>query len=234
MGFAYTFHNEILHYIVTYKWGIISKDSGEATISLTDHGTYYDIQLTGKTKPWADKFYMIRDTLTSHILKEGFKPQVYKKMSHEKDRNTKDIVTYHYKGHEVEGEAVRTKFNKKGEAETTTKLMTATGDVYDMLSIVYYIRSRDFDHMQDGDFLKTKMFSGSKVEDLHLVYLGKEKVTLRNKEQKEAYHVKFKFTKDNKKSSDDIDTWISTDSQHIPLLIVGNLAIGEIRCYYVP
>lgn len=55
---------------------------------------------------------------------------------------------------------------------------------------------------------------------------------MRDKTEREAYHIKFNFTQDGgKKSSDDIDAWISTDSRHIPLYLVGKLPIGEIRVY---
>ena len=232
---AFNFHDEVLHYIVTYKWGIISKDSGEATISLKNNGAYFDIMLTGKTKPWADKFYQVRDTLWAKVAKEGFKPQYYKKSSHEKDRHSHDIVSYKYIENKVEGEALRQKRNKKGEIETTNQLFNATGNVFDMLSIVYYLRGRDYEKLKDGDVFKATMFSGSKMEELNLEYLGKEKIELKNKTKVDAYHIKFKFSvPGKKKSSDDIDTWLSTDGQHIPLLIIGNLAIGEIRCYYIP
>ena len=45
--------------------------------------------------------------------------------------------------------------------------------------------------------------------------------------------VKFKFSQDGrKKSSDDIDAWISMNPKHIPLMIRGKLPIGEMRVYY--
>ncbi|MDE6077692.1 MAG: DUF3108 domain-containing protein, partial [Muribaculaceae bacterium] len=65
--------------------------------------------------------------------------------------------------------------------------------------------------------------------------VGEEKLKLRNKTEREAYHIKFNFTTEGKKkSSDDLDAWISTDPKHIPLQIVGSLPIGQVRCYYLP
>ena len=49
----------------------------------------------------------------------------------------------------------------------------------------------------------------------------------------QAFHLKLSFTQDNgKKSSDGIDAYISTDANRIPLLVVGKLPIGEVKCYY--
>lgn len=232
---AFEFKNEELHYVITYKWGLIHKDSGDATLTLKNNGDFYDIKLTGKTRPWADKLFQVRDTLIGKIAKKGFKPQSYTKIAHEKDKYSKDVIKYSYSGNKVTGNITRLKRNKKGETETSSKVLTATGDVFDMLSIYYHLRNIDYSKMNSGSVYKAMMFSGSKVEELTIKLVGKEKIKLRNKTEEEAYHIKFKFTtQGKKKSSDDIDTWISTDSRHIPLQIVGNLSIGQIRCYYIP
>lgn len=77
------FGNETLKYVITYKWGLIHKDAGDATMTLTNSGNRYNIRLVGRTKPWADKFYEVRDTLISVIEKNHFRPLNYTKLAHE-------------------------------------------------------------------------------------------------------------------------------------------------------
>ncbi len=62
-AYAAGFANEKLHYVISYKWGLIHKDAGEATLTLRRQGADYRIMLAAKTKPWADKIFMVRDTL---------------------------------------------------------------------------------------------------------------------------------------------------------------------------
>lgn len=62
---AALFKNETLKYVVTYKWGLIHKDAGDATVTLRRNGDQYRMVLTAKSKPWADKIYRVRDTLES-------------------------------------------------------------------------------------------------------------------------------------------------------------------------
>ena len=81
--FAGTFNNENLHYVISYKWGLIHKDAGEAVLSLKNQGDFYQLRLVGKTKPWADKFYQVRDTLSGKLKKDGLKPLTYTKVAHE-------------------------------------------------------------------------------------------------------------------------------------------------------
>lgn len=232
---AADFSDETLHYVVSYKWGIIHKDAGTATLTLKNSGNHYYLKLTGKTKSWADSFYQVRDTLIGKVKKNGFRPESYSKIAHEDGKYSRDDIIYSYGGSTVGGHAHRVKIDKKGNMTQSEKKFTASGRVYDMLSVFYFLRTLDYSEMTSGHSVKATMFSGSKVENLTIRCVGKETVKLRDKSKREAYHIKFRFTtQGQKKSSDDIDAWISTDASHIPLQIVGSLPIGQVKCYYIP
>ncbi len=232
---AADFPDESLNYVISYKWGLIHKDAGEATLSLKNKGEKFMVTLTGKTKPWADKFYQVRDTLKGTILKNGLKPLSYTKISHEDGTYGHDEILYTYSGNNVKGNATSTWVNKKGKRKDKEKTFEAQGPTFDMLSVFYFLRTIDFSELTSGKTITATLFSGSKVETLTIRGAGTEMLKLRNKTEREAYHIKFKFTTEGKKkSSDDLDAWISTDGQHIPLQIVGSLPIGQVRCYYIP
>lgn len=229
------FENEDLHYVISYKWGLIHKDAGDATLSLKNKGNTYEMVLTGKTKPWADKFYKVRDTLIANVKKDGFIPLSYSKIAHEKGKYSRDDIKYELKGDSVIGNAIRTKQNDKGKLEKKNKRFAATGDVFDMLTVFYYLRNIDYNNLQKGDRQTAKIFSGTGVETLTLRYDGRETIKLSNGEKREAFHILFKFTTaKKKKSSEDMNAWISTDPSHIPLLVTGSLPVGEVRCSFVP
>lgn len=232
---ASDFGNEKLNYVISYKWGLIHKDAGTATLELTNHGDDYRIRLVGKTKPWADKFYQVRDTLLGTVKKNGFKPASYSKIAHEDGKYSRDDIVYTYAGSTVGGHAKRTKIDKKGNVSHSEKQLTATGATFDMLSVFYFLRTIDYSRLTSGNVVKATVFSGSKSERLTIRCVGKETIKLRDKSRREAYHIKFRFTTEGqKKSSDDIDAWISTDPQHIPLQVVGSLPVGQVKCYYIP
>lgn len=227
------FENENLHYVITYKWGLIHKDAGDATLSLRNNGANYELMLTGKTKPWADRFYQVRDTLLGSVRIKDMKALSYSKIAHEKGKYGKDVITYSYSGNNVTGYCKRYKKDKDGKISESERTLQATGPVYDMLSVFYYLRLINYDDLQKGRVIKATVFSGSKAETITIKSLGKEMIKLRDKTQREAYHIQFNFTTGGKKkSSDDIDTWISTDSQHIPLYLVGQLPVGQVRVYF--
>lgn len=227
-----TFNDEALRYVISYKWGVIHKDAGDAVLSLRKHGDRYNIMLTAKTKPWADKLYRVRDTLKGAIKVRDLKPLYYTKIMHEKDKFARDEITYSENGATTSGVTKRHRI-KKGQPVTSEKTLTATGPVYDMLSVFYYLRKLDYARLNKNKIYTATIFSGDKKETIRIHSLGVEKIKLKDKTEREAYHIKFNFTSGGgKKSSDDIDSWISTDSAHIPLYVVGKLPVGEVRAYY--
>ena len=56
---------------------------------------------------------------------------------------------------------------------------------------------------------------------------------MRDNSKRQAHCITFRFTqKGGKQSSDNITVWMSTDDSRIPLLLVGKLPVGEVKCYY--
>lgn len=226
---AVHFDDETLKYVVSYKWGLIHKDAGEATVTLRKNGKMYDIKLVAHSKPWADRIYRVRDTLITRMRVSDFKPTYYVKRMHEKDKHDIDEVHYSYSGSTVTGNVIRHRNRASGKTVTKTTL-TANGPVYDFLSIFYYLRRLDYSNMNKYTSYIATVFSGDKKETVKIKCLGISTIKLRYKSNCQAYHLKFNFTqKGGKKSSDDIDCWISTDPSHTPISIVGKLPVGEVR-----
>lgn len=228
------FQNENLKYVITYKWGLIHKETGEATLKLTKSGDKYNAVLAAKTRPWADKIFQVRDTLKTVIRTSDLRPLSYSKLTHEKGKYKRDDIKYTYNGNTTTGAVRRFRPDKdKGGMKVTEKSFSASGPVFDMLSVFYYLRSLDFDQLSKNKIYTATIFSGSQKETVKIRSLGLETIKLKDKSSHQAYHIRFNFTRDGgKKSSDDMDIWISTDSRRIPLYLTGKLPIGEIRAYY--
>lgn len=228
-----SFADETLKYVITYKWGLITKDSGEATLSLKNQGSKYYIRLTGKTKPWADDLFQVRDTLISVMDKSKFRPLSYTKVAHEGGKYAKDVIEYSYSGDHVSGKATKYR-EKKGTSKTENLELSASGDTFDMLSVFYWLRSIDPAGMPTGQKITATLFSGSHEETVKIWKVGEQTIKLRDGSKREAWHIKFTFTsKGGKKTSDDIDAWISKDGKRIPLEIKGKLPLGHVCAYLV-
>lgn len=224
------FTDESLDYQIVYHWGVLWKHAANATIEIKDSQKgHYDARLYARTLSWVDKVYDVRDTLYATIDKKHFVPIKYMKATHEKGRHSWDIVEFAVANGVTSGHCTRIRPGKdKMEIELSTQ-----GDAYDMLSVFYMLRRLDMGRLEREGKYETTIFSGKRKERLEIKYVGVEDIELRDKSIHNAYHIKFSFTEEGKtKSSDDIDTWISTDEVHIPLMLRGSLPIGEVRVYY--
>lgn len=225
---ALTLTNENLNYQIVYHWGVVWKHAGDATLSITKSGNGYNARLTGKTRSWADKIYPVRDTLKCSML-SNFRPVKYEKLTHEKSYYAHDIVAFNSSGSSTSAKCTRYRKNKP----TVNLNLSTSGVAYDMLSVFYMLRNLDFDQMATSKVYKTCIFSGKEKETLTIKYMGIKPLQLRDKSRHQAFHLQLSFTQDNgKKSSDGIDAYISTDVKRIPLMVVGKLPIGEVKCYY--
>ena len=224
---AVNYSNETLNYEVVYHWGVIWKHAADASLTIRKQGNGYYSQLVGKTRSWADKVYPTRDTLKC-TMNASLKPLKYEKLTHEKSYYARDVVNFSYNGGNTS--AACTRYRTK---ETQKANLSTSGQAYDMVSVFYMLRGLDFPGMTKGKTVTTVIFSGKKKETLTIHFMGKENVKMRDGSAREAYRVTFKFTQEGgKKSSDNLEAWISTDAQRIPLVLVGKLPVGEVKCYY--
>lgn len=91
------------------------------------------------------------------------------------------------------------------------------------------MRTLPFDSWQSGHVTKVDIFSGKRKELLSIVYSGIEKLEI-DGEEYPTYHITFQFTSGGgKKTSDDMEAWISLDKRH-PLRLEGKLPVGKVHC----
>lgn len=230
---ATPFAGESLNYRVMYKWGLVNKQAGRVNIRTIDKGDTFNSVLTARTEKWADKFYEVRDTLLGTLNALTLEPSCYDKITHEGGKYKRDQITYQRSGNSVSGHCVRTRQKKSDSPLTKTEItLTSTGLTLDMLSAFYYMRSINYPSMTSGQKKTLTVFSGKRKETLTITYLGKTTIEI-DDQQRPCYHITFRFTGEGgKKTSDDMDAWISTDASHIPLKLEGKLPVGKVQCFY--
>jgi hypothetical protein len=224
---ARDFSNETLNYEIVYHWGMIWKHAADAKLSIRKTSDGYFSQLSGKTRSWADKVYPVRDTLKC-TMDKNLRPLRYEKLTHEKDYYARDVIKFSYNYSHTNAHCTR--YRKSG---TTSIDLSAKAQAYDMLSVFYMLRNLDYDELTRNKNYTTVVFSGKLKEYLTINYKGVESIKMRDGSKRQAHRISFKFTqKGGKQSSDDINVWMSTDPSRIPLLLVGKLPVGEVKCYY--
>lgn len=229
-------HAETLHYKVMYKWGLINKQAGLVTITTSVDGSTLKGRLAASSASWADKFYKVRDTLNGTMNAKTFMPSHYEKISHEGGEYKRDIINYNRTGNHVAAECRRWRQKKEDKPiDYSTITHTADGFYLDMMSTFYYMRYLDYNDMKKGATRSMTIFSGKRKELLTLRYDGIEDIEGDDNKTHRCYAITFTFTSTKggkQKTSDDMQAWISADNARIPILLVGKLPVGAIKCYY--
>ncbi len=202
--------DEDLHYSIMYKWGLINKEAGRATLSLRNYPGRYKAMLAARTVPWADKVYRVRDTLKSEMASPSCLPSMYVKLTHEGSANNVDRLCYSRNGNKVTVYSHRERSKNNGPVTVSDTVLHGTLPGLDMLSVFYYMRRLDFQSMKPGETVVLDLFSGTR----------------------DTYEVTFSFTQNGKTSDAPMYTWISTDSARIPLKMEGQLPFGKVQAFY--
>lgn len=226
------FGNEHLSFRVTYKWGLIQKVAGSADITLKKKSDGYHAVLTARTLPWADRIFMIRDTLTGNMRLQDMSPLLYDKSTHEDHQYRHDIIHYSYHGNRAIAKVERFKRLRSGKTETADTVMSALLPAVDMLSVYYYVRRLPFESMTKGTISRANIFSGKKIEKLAITYDGDETLDLNGKKY-DCYRIHFMFSSERvKNSSKPMKAWIVKTGTRIPVKLEGELPIGKVQILY--
>ncbi len=233
IGANVEFKNESINYKVMFKWGMVNKQAGHATLTIRNNGSQYYTQLTAASESWADHFYKVRDTLNGIIDCAKFRPIYYERIAHEGSDHKHDTVNFSYVGAQVKGKCTRQKRDKKGNMVVDEKRdLGAMGTTVDMLTSFYYMRQLPYDTWKKGHVLTINIFSGKRKELLTIKYAGVETIKY-DKKKYQCHHITFIFTSDGRtRTSENMDAWITTDARRIPIKLEGKLPVGKVQCFY--
>lgn len=228
---------ETIDYKVMFKWGLINKQAGTVriTTSAPDAQGMTHARLTAASARWADRFYKLRDTLDGRFSARTFLPVRYEKIAREGGEYKRDLITYTRSGQDVTAHCKRWRQKKEGdEVKYSTVDHSAEGFFADMMSAYYYMRYIDYAAMEKGDGKTLTIFSGKHKERLTIRYNGLENVSYDDRDYR-CYAITFTFTstKDGKtKTSDDLRAWITDDARRLPVMLIGKLPVGSVKCFY--
>lgn len=224
---------ETLEYKVIFRWGLINKTAGRAVITLSKNHKHYNSQLTARSEPWADHFYKVRDTLNGR-MDLTFRPLLYEKIANEGSERKHDVVEYNYDTPGiVKADCIRKVWKKGKPFIDETRTLETEHNAVDMLTSFYYLRTLPFGEWKKDEEIVVDIFSGKRKEKLTFVYHGIDEAEV-NGIKEPAYHVTFRFTgKGGKKTSDDMDAWVSADARRVPVRLSGKLAVGKVHCELV-
>ena len=221
---------EELSYDLFFNWKFIWVNAGSATMNISEttwEGKQaYKAYLITRTSERLDRFFMMRDTLHS-IITHDMLPLYFKKGANEGGRYYVDEVLYSY----PDGKTRLCQRYRDRDGKVSEREYEGADCIYDMMSMLLRARSFSVDGMHKGQKLHFPMADGHKLENITLIYRGRE--TFRMRSTGVDYRcLVFSFVEyPEGKEKEIITFYISDDDNHIPVRLDLYLRFGTAKAY---
>ncbi len=212
---------EKLRYRISYGF----LDAGEAILEVNSttkkggDGELLQVKGTGKTLGGFNSFFKVVDTYESYIDKKGIFPWFFVRRVDEGGYKINQDYTF---------QQDKDKVNNGAGKEFTTPV-----GIQDMISSFYYARTMNFNNMKKYDTFEFKCFMDNEIFLLKIKYVGDEVIHIRKGKFKCHKFVPVVQTGRYFKSEDDVNFWITSDANKIPVLVRAKIPVGTIKMHLV-
>ena len=165
-----------------------------------------------------DKFFKIRDIYESYVNPTTLKPNLYKRNIDEGGFTKKEKYA-------IKGTSVTSTMKRKNMPETT-KTFTIGASTYDVVSLLYKVRTVDFKTLTAGQTKSFTIVFDEKEIPVTLKYIGKETVSAGNLGKKECYKIAIAAKTKVLKGTDKNLIWLTADDKKVPALMKFSIPVG--------
>jgi Protein of unknown function (DUF3108) len=174
----------------------------------------YHITAVGKTTPFYDRLYKVRDRYETFI-------------------DTGSLLSYQFYRSILEGGTKKhenIRFNRQVHtAITDSGVYKVSSCTQDVLGTLYYIRNISVESLKPGDKIEFSMFMDNQIYKSYVRYIGREIVTTKYGKFHAIKIRPFLIRGTMFDSGEKMTVWVSDDGNHIPLRIQASIRIGSVK-----
>lgn len=209
---------EVLTYSIFYSVAGIYVNAGTASFTTTleqlDNKPVYHVVGAGTSNESYDWIFKVRDRYESFFDTATLQPYKFIRKIDEGGHKKYQNVTFN---------------QQTNTAVSTAGTFTIPNCITDVLSAVFYARNINFDSYQPNDLIPFDMFLDNKVYNLHLRYLGKEKIKTKYGKFRSIKFKPLLVSGTIFEGGEKMTVWVSDDPNHIPLRIESPIKVGSIK-----
>ncbi|MBO5698773.1 MAG: DUF3108 domain-containing protein [Bacteroidaceae bacterium] len=223
---------EHLEYDLYFNWKFIWIKVGSAEMDIsrtTYNGTdAYEAYLITRGSKSADRYFVMRDTLTAFVTPD-LVPLAYVKAAFEGKSYRKNEVLYRYTPQGTELQM----YYRKNENPAQTQTILTQECPYDMISMLLKARSMDGSQFKKGDCIDFVMADGRDCKPQKIIFRGRKKFTNEHTDEKYRCLV-FSFVEMEDNTEKEIVTfYITDDANHLPVRLDLNLRFGSAKAFLI-
>lgn len=212
-----------------FKYGLLYTKAGSSRLTV-QNTTYtgkqaYKLTLYAASSGAVEKFFSLKDTITSYVTTD-LVPLAFYKDAHEGGDETHEVTTYSYSGNQTTIKAKRTKNGSQRYDET----LTTTNCIYDYLSVVFYARTLDYSNMKKGDKATVEFMSGKNKMGMEIIYEGTERIKANNGKKYSCIKLSLRISDDAFADEEEaMKVYITNDNNRLVVRMDSKLKIGSTR-----
>lgn len=221
---------ETLKYQLYFNWQFVWLKAGTASLDIRD-ATYQgkpclraNLITTGSSR--TDKFFVMRDTLTSYFTSD-LQPLYYRKGALEGKRYYVDEAWY---THSASAVHLRQHYKRQNGSERTNE-QTSAECIFDMVSMMMRARSFDPSAYKEGQRINFLMADGGRVKSETLIFRGRKKFKMDSTGVTYRCLVFSFIERKNKKDKEIVTFYITDDLNHIPVRLDLYLRFGTAKAF---
>jgi hypothetical protein len=221
---------EVLNYSVYYNWRFIWLNAGWVEFKVKPHNylnkPVYHFDSYGSSRVSYDWIFKVRDHFQAYVDKETFSPVWFHRKNYE---GGYEVDNKYFFDWDKKWAITFTENSKRPFKQDTVELKECT---YDVLTLIYYCRNLNFNELKPKDTIPIVSIIDNEIFDLYIRYLGREKITDRNKQEYNT--IKFSallvegtiFT-----GGEDLIVWVTDDENRVPILVEAKILVGSVKAY---
>jgi hypothetical protein len=168
----------------------------------------------GKTMKSYEWFYKVNDRYETFIDIETMLPSKFARNVNEGGFRIYEVVNFNH---------------ATGQAVSNEGIFKVPRCVQDVLSAIYYARNIDYSKYKPGAKIPFSMFLDREVHNLHIRYLGKEKIKTKYGTFNTIKISPLLIEGTIFKGGEKMVVWVSDDSNHVPVRIDSPILVGSIK-----
>jgi len=228
LSFSFSFSqikpNERLVYAASYNMSGLMTQLAQVTMETetmtTSKNTFLHLSCQAATFSKWDSFFKIRDLYESYVNPTTLKPSLYKRSINEGGYIKTEKYIF-----KPDGRTILSTSKKKNKPETK-KTFTVGNSTQDIVSIIYKLRTIDFQNYKNGQTKSFVIVFDEKEIPVLVKFMGNETVSAGNLGTKNCYKISISAKTDALKGKDKNLIWLTADTKKIPALIKFSIPVG--------
>ena len=218
---------ERLTMVANYKWGIISADAGEATMTIEQETfrdtTYFAVRLFVTSYKFWDNFFQLRNIYEGRFDIRTLRPYYfYRNIS---ENTYKMVNSMHFNGNDytIKSSTQRGKHPKKDT------VLQGTAATYDLISLFFNSRNLDFSNLKEGKIFPFSFVIDDEIYDLYYRFVGREEKKISGLGRFRTLKFAVKVVAGEVFTGEtELMLWITDDANRIPLLLQSPIRVGTV------